>query len=91
MKDQHFGPLGNVRYQEQAQEIYHKTRLLRQMIDDIGTITELEYGVLVINEVPVDVSFAIHRAIRHFTDMPQYKHVDVKTAAGRAVTEAADR
>lgn len=78
LKDQHFGPLPNRQYLEQAQLIYQKARALHQMVDDIAAISEAEYGTLVLNEQPVDVSFAIHRAIRHFTEQPLHKHLDIK-------------
>ncbi|MBY0354454.1 MAG: hypothetical protein K2Q12_01840 [Rickettsiales bacterium] len=78
LKDQHFGPLPNRRYLEQATLIYQKTRALNQMVSDLASISESEYGTLVLNETPVDISFAIHRAIRLFTEQPNYKHTDIK-------------
>ena len=78
LKDQHFGPLPNRRYLEQASLIYSKTRVLHQMVNDLAAISEAEYGALVLNEQPVDISFAIHRTLRHFSDLPQHKHIDIK-------------
>lgn len=78
LKDQHFGPLPNRRYLEQASLIYSKTRSLHQMVSDLAAISEAEYGALVLNEQPVDISFAVHRALRHFSDLPQHKHIDIK-------------
>lgn len=78
LKDQHFGPLPNRRYLDQANLMYQKTRVLQQMVNDLSVIKESEYGTMVLNEQPVDISFAIHRAIRLFTDQPQHKHADLK-------------
>ncbi len=78
VRDQHFGPLPNRRYIDQASLIYQKTRQLHQMINDLAAISEAEYGTLMLHEQPIDLSFAIHRAIRHFTDLPAHKHMDIK-------------
>jgi signal transduction histidine kinase len=78
LKDQHFGPLPNRRYIDQASLIYQKTVALHQMVNDLAAISETEYGTLVLHEQPMDISFAIHRAIRHFTDQPVNKHSDIK-------------
>lgn len=78
MKDQHFGPMGNETYLRSAFDIYKSSTELKQMIADILSVSALEQGILILHEKPVNVSFCIHRAIRHFHEQPQYRHIDVK-------------
>ncbi len=78
MKDQHFGPMGNETYLRNAFDVFKSSNELKQMIADILSVSALEQGILILHEKAVNVSFCIHRAIRHFHDQPQYRHIDVK-------------
>lgn len=78
MKDQHFGPLKNEAYIKHAFDIYRQSAELKQMVSDIYTVSQMERGVVILHEKPTNVMFCMHRAVRHFQDQPQFKHVEVK-------------
>ena len=78
IKDQHFGAIGNDDYLKHAFEIYHLSSELTQMTADMRSVSELEEGILVLHEKPVDISFVLHRAIRLFQEQPRYRHIEVK-------------
>ena len=78
IKDQHFGPIRNEAYIQQAGDIHKSSRQLGQMILDIQSIAELEQGVFIVYEKSVNVSFVIHKSLRTFLEQPQHRHIDVK-------------
>ncbi len=78
IKDQHFGPIRNEAYIQQASDIHKSSRQLGQMILDIQSIAELEQGVFIVYEKSVNVSFVIHKSLRTFLEQPQHRHIDVK-------------
>lgn len=78
MKDQHFGPLKNEAYIRHAFDIYRQSMELKQMVLDILAVSQMESGVIILHEKPTNVTFCLHRAVRHFQDQPQNKHVEVK-------------
>ena len=51
------------------------------MIQDIRLIAEAEYGTFVLRESSVNISFAMHRAVRQFHQHPQHRHMEVKLKA----------
>ena len=78
IKDQHFGPIRNEAYIQQAGDIHKSSRQLGQMIVDIQSIAELEQGVFIVYEKSVNVNFVIHKSLRTFLEQPQHRHIDVK-------------
>lgn len=78
MKDQHFGPIKNEAYIRHAFDIFRLSAELKQMVADILAVSEMEGNVIMIYEKPTNVAFCLHRAVRHFQDQPQHKHVEVK-------------
>lgn len=78
MKDQHFGPLKNEAYIRHAFDIYRLSMELKQMVIDVMAVSHMESGVIILYEKPTNIAFCLHRAVRHFQDHPQYKHMEVK-------------
>lgn len=78
LKDQHFGPLGSEHYLQEASGIFSNSIHLSQMIEDIHLISDMEHGIVVLNEKPVNLSFVIHKALRVFQELPQHRHVEIK-------------
>lgn len=78
LKDQHFGPLGSEHYLQEAGGIFSNSIHLSQMIEDIHLISDMEHGIVVLNEKPVNLSFVIHKALRVFQELPQHRHVEIK-------------
>ena len=78
LKDQHFGPLGSEHYLQEAGGIFTQAIQLTQMIEDIHLISDMEHGIVVLNEKPVNLSFIIHKSLRVFQEQPQHRHVEIK-------------
>ncbi len=78
MKDQHFGPLKNDAYIRHAFDIFRLSVELRQMVADIMAVSKMESGVIMLYEKPTNVIFCLHRAVRHFQDQAQHRHVEIK-------------
>ena len=78
VKDQHFGSLGNETYIRHATEIFYTARSLERIISETNTIITNEYAHTSLIEKPVNVTFAVHRAIRYFHQQPHAKHIEIK-------------
>lgn len=66
MKTQMFGPMGNEKYAEYANDIYHSGKHLLDLINDILDVSTLELGDLELNETQLNVS-QILAAAKSFT------------------------
>lgn len=87
LKDQHFGPLGSEHYIQEASGIYSQAVHLGQMIEDIHLISDMEHGIVVLNEKPVNLSFIIHKALRVFQELPQHRHVEIKLRLDESMSQ----
>jgi HAMP domain-containing protein len=77
VRDQRYGEIPR-EYIEEIQSATAKIAYLRQVVEDVRTISEAEYGTFSLRESSVNISFAIHRAVRQFHQYPHYRHVEVK-------------
>lgn len=72
IKDQHFGPINNPRYQQHAADIYEQAQQLLAMLQDIKAISEAETGLIALNETEIDIQFALQKCIRIFKERSTY-------------------
>lgn len=75
IKDQHFGPLNNSKYQTSANEIHAQASQLLGLLEDIKSISKAETGLLGLNESSVDLNFLLQKAVRIFREK-QEKEID---------------
>lgn len=68
LKDQHFGPIGNVKYLAPAEDIHLQAQHIVAMLEDIKAISQAETGLLAIQEVEVDLGFTLQKTIRIFRE-----------------------
>lgn len=68
LKDQHFGPLPNAKYQQNASEIYAISDQLLQVLADIRSITEAESGLMMINDSTIDLTQLTQKTVRQFKE-----------------------
>lgn len=68
LKDQHFGPLPNHKYQQNASEIYAISAQVLQVLQDIRSITEAESGLLLIADSTLDLAFLLQKTVRQFKE-----------------------
>ncbi len=78
IKEQHFGGQGNDTYLKYAFDIFRNSTQLQYMILDIMAVSELEQGVIILDDRPINLSYAVHRALRIFHDNPSNQHIEVK-------------
>ena len=78
LKEQEFGPIENEVYVKHAFEIHNNMLTLSQMIADIDYASGIERDTLVLYEKPTQPAFVVHRALRHFQEQAQYRHIEVK-------------
>ncbi|MCH7864311.1 MAG: PAS domain-containing protein [Proteobacteria bacterium] len=64
LKTQMFGPLGNQRYQEYAEDINFSGLHLLDVITDILDISKIEAGELIVAEEEVDLLFLVEASIK---------------------------
>ncbi|MBN8542957.1 MAG: hypothetical protein J0M34_01685 [Alphaproteobacteria bacterium] len=72
IKDQHFGPINNPRYQQHAADIYEQAQQLLAMLQDIKAISEAETGLIALNEAEIDIQFALQKCVRIFKERSTY-------------------
>lgn len=68
LKDQHFGPLPNTKYQQNASEIYALAQQVYMVLQDIRSITEAESGLILMNEAKIDVTSTLQKTVRQFKE-----------------------
>lgn len=68
LKDQHFGPLPNQKYQQNASEIYTISSQVLQVLQDIRSITEAESGLLLVADTTIDIAFTLQKTVRLFKE-----------------------
>lgn len=68
LKDQHFGPLPNAKYQQNASEIYMLAQQVHTVLHDIRSITEAESGLILMKENPLDVTSTLQKTVRQFKE-----------------------
>lgn len=68
LKDQHFGPLPNAKYQQNASEIYVLAQQIHTVLQDIRSITEAESGLILMKENPLDVTSTLQKTVRQFKE-----------------------
>lgn len=68
LKDQHFGPLPNTKYQQNASEIFALAQQMHMVLHDIRSITEAESGLIIMNEMPLEVTSTLQKTVRQFKE-----------------------
>lgn len=68
LKDQHFGPLPNAKYQQNASEIFSIADQVLQVLQDIRSITEAESGLMMINDSDIDLTQLTQKTVRQFKE-----------------------
>lgn len=68
LKDQHFGPLPNSKYQQNATDIYLLAEQVNMVLQDIRSITEAESGLLIINETEFEITSLLQKTVRQFKE-----------------------
>ena len=68
LKDQHFGPLPNAKYQQNASEIFAIADQVLQVLADISSITEAESGLMMVNDTNVDLTLLTQKTVRQFKE-----------------------
>jgi signal transduction histidine kinase len=72
LKDQHFGPLNNPRYEQHARDIFAQAQHVLAMLQDMRAISEAETGLIALNEVEIDLMTTLQKSVRIFKDRNPY-------------------
>jgi hypothetical protein len=78
ISEQHYGTIKQAKYGEEAKNVATHLMELQQMLHDVRAIAEMERETLVLRESSVNISFAMHRAVRQFQQHAEYRHIKVK-------------
>ncbi len=68
LKDQHFGPLPNAKYQQNALEIYDLAQQVHLVLQDIRSITEAESGLILMKESQIEITTTLQKIVRQFKE-----------------------
>ncbi len=80
IKDQAFGPVGQARYIEYANDIYESGRSLLQLINDILDLSKVEAGKMELQRTFVDVADTLSRCMRLIKDRANKSRVQLETS-----------
>jgi len=79
MESKTFGPLGDHRYEEYANDILNSGHFLTNLINDILDVSKIEAGKYVIDEEQLDVAALIDASIKMLSTMTNAKGLQVET------------
>jgi signal transduction histidine kinase len=68
LKDQHFGPLHNPRYEQHARDIFLQAQQVLAMLREMKSISEAETGLLALHDTEIDLMPALHKSVRIFKE-----------------------
>lgn len=91
--DEMYGPLGDQRYKEYAQDILDSGKHLLDMITDILDMAKIEAGKMTVDLHPIDIVDPVDAAVRMIRRRAEEKDVDLKLVAnpGLPLVEADHR
>lgn len=93
LADEMYGPLGDERYKEYAQDILASGKHLLDMITDILDMAKIEAGKMTVDLHPIDIVDPVDAAVRMIRRRAEEKEVDLKLIAnpGLPLVEADHR
>jgi signal transduction histidine kinase len=68
LKDQHFGPLNNPRYEQHARDIFLQAQQMLAMLQEMKAISEAETGLLALNDTEIDLIPTLQKSVRIFKE-----------------------
>lgn len=91
--DEMYGPLGDQRYKEYAQDILDSGKHLLDMITDILDMAKIEAGKMTVDLHPIDIVDPVDAAVRMIRRRAEEKDIDLKLVAnpGLPLVEADHR
>ena len=72
LKDQHFGPLHNPRYEQHARDIFAQAQHVLAMLQEMKSISEAEAGLLALNDSEIDLTLTLQKCVRIFKERSGY-------------------
>jgi two-component system cell cycle sensor histidine kinase PleC len=91
MADGHFGPLGNDRYVEYANDIHGSGEHLLGVIDDILDMAKIESGRVSVEREHIDLNPLINETVRVIAVQAQEKNINLTTRIDADMKVFADR
>ena len=91
MASGHFGPLGNDRYAEYANDIHDSGEHLLGVINDILDMAKIESGQFQVKKEEIDLGPLITETARVITVQATNKSIDLETRIGQSMRVFADR
>ncbi|MFN7452816.1 MAG: hypothetical protein ACK5ZH_05145 [Alphaproteobacteria bacterium] len=73
LKDQHFGPLNNPRYEQHARDIFAQAQHVLVMLQEMKSISEAEAGLLALSDSEIDLTLTLQKCVRIFKERSGYK------------------
>jgi PAS domain S-box-containing protein len=80
LRDELFGPLGNVRYQDYVRDIHRSGSHLLDIINDILDMTRIESGQFALAEQVVDVCEVVAASERMMADVARERRIAIEVA-----------
>ncbi len=77
MRDELFGPLGSEKYLEMTEAMQQQSDALMETLEDIKAISKAETGLLALNEMAVDLNFAINKCVRILREKANSASVEI--------------
>ncbi len=79
IKNEMYGPLDNPQYAQYMHDIYHSSKHLEALVNDILSLSSAEASLAEMQDKAVDVRFVLGKALRQLTDRLQSRRISVET------------
>ncbi|WP_299378002.1 ATP-binding protein, partial [uncultured Kiloniella sp.] len=87
LRNQYFGPIGNQRYTEYAEDIYNSGELLLDLVSDILDLSAIEAGEKTLLKTPESIDQIIEECVHVVSTRANNKNIKIRTTIPKIINK----